>query len=257
MNATTLLAPPRWTIRGTPHPNAPKLYTFPHGGGSAAEYLRLTRDVPGVEVHAIQLPGRGTRIGEDALTRMDDLVERLVDDLDFGHEPFAFFGHCFGAILAYETTRELRRRGRRLPDRLVVSGYPAAHIPRLEQTMLGYDDHQLLTEVGRRYGWEPDTTLDNPEIVALAAASLRADFAVLENYRWQPEAPLPMPITVFGGRADTITKEALTAWDQHTTHHTTLRMMPGGHFYFREPRTPLPRFLTGAIRGTAGLHHAA
>ena len=246
---TISMAPPRWTVRGTPRPGAPRLYCFPHGGGSAAEYVRIAREVPGVEVHAIQLPGRGTRLREDAFSRMSDLVERLVEEVEFGAEPFAFFGHCFGTLVAYEVTRELRRTGRRLPERLVLSGYPAAHIPRLEPSMLGFGDEELIAEVGRRYGWEPDGVVDDPELRALAAGSLRSDFEVLETYRWQPEAPLPMPVTVFGGRADAVTKEALTAWREHTTQDVTVRMLPGGHFYFREPRSPLPRFLAGATRG--------
>lgn len=253
---TIAFAPPRWTVRGTARPGAPKLFAFPHGGGSASEYVRIARDVPGVEVHAIQLPGRGTRIREDAFTNMGDLVQRLVAEVEFGDEPFAFFGHCFGTLVAYEVTRELRRTGRRLPERLVLSGYAAAHIPRLEPSMLGYGDEELLAEVGRRYGWEPDDVVDDAEIRSLAARSLRSDFEVLENYTWQPEAALPMPMTVFGGRADAISKEALTAWREHTTQDVTVRMLPGGHFYFRENRSPLPRFLAGAVRDL-GLRHAA
>lgn len=248
MNTLTL-APPRWTIRATPRPGAPRLYCFPHGGGSAAEYVRMARDLPNVELHAIQLPGRGTRFQESSFTRMSELVETLVEEIPFGAEPFAFFGHSLGALIAYEVTRELRRTGRRLPERLVLSGYPAPSIPRVAESVLHLGDDELLAEVGRRHGGLPAEVTADPELRALVAGSLRADYEVLETYRWQDGDALPVPMTLFGGREDAVTKESLIAWGHHTTEDTTVRQFPGGHFYFRERRSPLPRFLAGAMRG--------
>jgi surfactin synthase thioesterase subunit len=248
MNTLTA-APPRWTVRGTPRPGAPRLYCFPHGGGSAAEYVRMARDLPGVELHAIQLPGRGTRLRESSFTRMSELVETLVEEIPFGTEPFAFFGHSLGALVAYEVTRRLRRTGRRLPDRLLLSGYPAPSIPRVADSVRHLADDDLLAEVNRRHGGMPAEVTADPELRALVAGSLRADYEVLETYRWQADEALPVPITLFGGRDDAVTKEALAAWRRHTTNDVTVRQFPGGHFYFRERRSPLPRFLAGAVRG--------
>lgn len=248
MNTNTL-APPRWTIRATPRPGAPRLYCFPHGGGSAAEYVRIARDLPNVELHAIQLPGRGTRLREDSFTRMRDMVERIVEEVSFGDEPFAFFGHSLGALIAYEVARELRRTGRRLPERLILSGYPAPSIPRNADSVRHLDDDALLSEVNRRHGGMPAEVTADPELRALVAGSLRADYEVLETYRWQEGEALPVPMTLFGGRDDAVTKESLLAWGRHTTEDTTVRQFPGGHFYFRERRSPLPRFLAGAVRG--------
>src|SRR5690606_28514971 len=43
-------------------------------------------------------------------------------------EPFAFFGHGVGAVLAYEVARLLAERGQRQPLHLFVSGAAAPHL---------------------------------------------------------------------------------------------------------------------------------
>ena len=242
------LSPPRWLVRGTARPGLPRLYCFPHGGGSVAEYVRWARDLPGVELYGVQVPGRGTRLQERAFTRMDPLVTALVEQNVFT-APYAFFGHSLGALVAYEVTRELRRAGRRLPDRLVLSGYPAPSLPRVDPPVHVLPDDALIAEVSRRHGGLPDAVLEDPELRALVVGALRADYEILETYAWRDEPALLTPITVFGGREDRVTKEALAAWESHTSGGVTVRRLPGGHFYHRDQRAALLRLLSGALRG--------
>ncbi len=54
---------------------------------------------------------------------MAALVTAVADAMDpWVAEPFAFFGHSMGAGVAFELTRELRRRGKPHPEALIVSG---------------------------------------------------------------------------------------------------------------------------------------
>ena len=50
-------------------------------------------------------------------------------DYEPGAQPFAFFGHGLGAMLAYEVTRFVQRRARLAPLHLFLSGQtdPAHH----------------------------------------------------------------------------------------------------------------------------------
>lgn len=239
---------PRWLVRGASRSAQARLYCFPHGGGSAAEYAGWARHLTGIEVWAIQLPGRGTRFKEPAFTSMAQLVSALVEQVSF-RAPFAFFGHSFGALVAYEVPRQLRRRNRQLPEHLVVSGYPAPHLPRVEQHVHELPDDQLLAEVGGRHGGLSEEVLTDPQLRALTVGCLRADYQIVETYVWQEDAALPMPITVFAGREDHIPPDELALWDRHTTGGVTVREFPGGHFYLREQRAATLRALAGVVRG--------
>jgi surfactin synthase thioesterase subunit len=237
----------RWFVNGMARPGRRRLFCFPHGGGSAAEFVRWARHLPDLEVSAVQLPGRGTRLAEPVLTRMDELVDAVVAVMPTG-VPYSLFGHSLGGLVAYEVTRALRRAGRRLPDHLIVSGYPAPSTPRSEAHVHTLSDDELLGEVGRRHDGLSAEVLADPELKALVARYLRADYEILETYVWRAEDPLPMPVSVFGGRDDEIADEALLAWQRHVAGEITVRMFPGGHFYFRDHQAPVLRALAGEIR---------
>ncbi|WP_336319933.1 thioesterase II family protein [Streptomyces lavendofoliae] len=239
--------PPRWTLGGAPRPAAPRLYCFPHGGGSAAEYLRWARDVRNAETHAVQLPGRGSRIDEPVLTSVDALAEAFLAGAGPFPEPFVFFGHSFGSLLAFETTRALRAAGRPLPAHLVVSGYPAPHLPRAASGLHRLGDRELMETVAALHGGIPAEVLACEELVVLAARALRADYQALETYVHRPEEPLSVPITVLGGTEDRVTAEKLEAWRELTDAEVTVRRFPGGHFYLRESPAPVLRALAGAL----------
>ena len=245
-----------WLIRGPARPGRPKLFCFPHGGGAAAEFVRWARLLRSFEISAVQLPGRGSRLAEPVLTRMDDLVAEVVGIIPTG-APYAMFGHSFGALVAYEVTRELRRAGRRLPEHLVVSGFPAPSTPRTEPPLHHLPDDALLDEVARRHGGLSGEVLADPERKARVARYLRADYQILETYEWHAEAPLPVPLTVFGGTEDAFGPDALRAWQRHASGEIGLRYFPGDHFYFRQHRETVLRTLAEIIPATAPSDRAA
>jgi surfactin synthase thioesterase subunit len=225
------------------------LFCFPHGGGSSAEFIRWSRHLPQVEICGVQLPGRGSRLSEPALTGMDELVAAVTAAVPTA-VPYSVFGHSLGALVAYEMTRALDRAGRRLPDRLIVSGFPAPSLPRTESPVHTLPDEELVDEVSRRHGGLPAEVLADPELKALMVRYLRADYQILETYEWRPDDPVPVPMTVFGGRDDAISADDLRAWQRHTTEEITLRMFPGDHFYFRQHQAVAMRALAGAVGAT-------
>lgn len=233
----------RWALCRTRKPGARlRLYCFPHSGGSAGEYLRWSDELPDVEVWGIQHSGRGERLAEPLAESMAELVGGLVDVAAF-EEPFVFFGHSFGALVAFETARALRSRALPLPELLLPSAYLAPHLPRTATPLHRLPDDELVARLDERYQAFPAELRANPDLMELVLPAYRADFTVLETYRHTPAPPLRTPIVVFGGAQDTVTSNQLSAWSRHTTGSCSQRVIPGGHFYLRQEQDQFMRIL--------------
>lgn len=228
-----------WLIRHQPRPGASaRLVCFPHAGVGASAYRQWARALPEqLEICAVQLPGRESRLAEARVPSIPALVEALVPalvpELD---RPFAFFGHSMGAVLAFEVARALEERGGPAPAHLVVSARRPPHLPGTELPLRGLPDPAFLAEVQRRYGGIPPEILAEPELLALLLPTLRADITALELHRPPRRTPLACPISAFGGAEDPLTPRAhLEAWRGETRGTFRLRLFQGGHFYL-DPR---------------------
>lgn len=169
------------------------LVCVPWAGAGAAPF-RPWSSVFGAAatVYGVRLPGRESRIDEPCLGDVDSLVKSIVPEVEaLGDRPIVLFGHCSGALLAYEAARALGSRVARL---VVASQLPPAEAARTATDELG--SRQSLAE--RYLG--ADVTGD-PEMRALALEVLEADIRAVSGYHFVP-GELRIPITVFHGADD-------------------------------------------------------
>jgi len=215
------------------------LLCFPHAGGTAASYVHWARALPGTNVVPVELPGRGRRIDERPLDSMAALVTDLAGAvLRQVSGQFALFGHSMGALVAFELAHRLHRRFGLRPTRLLVSGSASPGSSRRKAPRHRLPDDELWQEV-RRLNGTPGEVCDSEEIRQMWTATIRADFALVENYRCAPRNPLDCPISVFGGTDDPeVAFAELAAWSAFTRAGHTVSTFPGDHFYLhRHPRT--------------------
>lgn len=227
-----------------------RLLCFPHAGGGTWVFRRWGRALPpAVEVWPIALPGRGPRLREASLTRIDELARAAADALEASLElPFACFGHSFGGLVAFEFVRELRRRGAPAPLHLFASATPAPRRPRRLRAIHMLPDDEFLREI-TALGGTPSVVSENPELMSLMLPSLRADLEAYATYRYAPEEPLSCPVTAFGGAADSLVRaESLAAWSEETSAPCRVRMLPGGHFFVTTRRELLLSLLDHELR---------
>ncbi|MDH6131462.1 medium-chain acyl-[acyl-carrier-protein] hydrolase [Kitasatospora sp. MAA4] len=231
----------RWLLRFPPRPQARvRLLCLP-GAGAAAAMFRSWFELlpPEVEVCAVQLPGRGARLREAPYTAMEPLADALAQAvLAEPPLPTVVFGHSLGSVIGFELADRLSRDPARTPLALVAAAHRA---PRLGSAGLPY--HLLpdpdLAEVMVQLGGTPREVLARPELLRLALPSIRADFELDHGYRYKARAPLAVPISVFGGTADsTVSEPELAAWSAHTSTAFSLRMLPGDHFFPTGPSGP-------------------
>jgi surfactin synthase thioesterase subunit len=228
-----------------------RLFCFPFAGAGASLFRPWADVLPaGMELGAVQLPGREERVAEPPFTSMPELMEALDGALaPLLERPFAFFGHSLGALLAFELTRHLRRRGGPVPRYLFVSGAPGPGLPRSGPPLHALPEPEFLQAV-RLLSGGPDAVLDNPEFADVWGRLLRADLQLAETYRLLPEATLDVPIAAFGGVADlTVSREALAAWGEWTHGGFSQHMLPGGHLFVRTSYPSIIRVLWQKLRG--------
>ncbi|MBQ1075645.1 MbtH family NRPS accessory protein [Micromonospora sp. C31] len=242
-----------WLVGRMARPEAPvRLYCFPHSGGSAGEYVRLLDVLPDVEVWGIQLPGRGGHLERAPLTAMSELVTTLLAETEFTGR-FAFLGHSLGALVAYETAKALRERGREQPEQLILSACTPPHHVVTRAPLHLLPDTELLTEIERQYGGLPAAIRDEPDLLELVLPYHRADFQIFETYRGTLGEALDQAFSVVGGADDAIPVELLAEWCRHTTGPFQMHRLPGGHFYWREAavRDQFLRIVADSLRATA------
>ena len=233
---STTARPESWVRIFEPRPLARmRLFCFPYAGGGASAFRGWASELPkDVEVCAIQLPGRESRLLEEPYRDIPAIVQALATAIvPFFDRPYAFFGHSMGSLVAFELARELRRQHRAGPMHLVVSGHRAPRFASRRRAIHALPQAELIDEL-RRLNGTPEEVLRDPELMSMLLPTLRADFSACEQYTYADEAPLTCPISAFGGLQDPrVAHDDLSAWREQTTDRFVLRMLPGDHFFLR------------------------
>lgn len=234
-----------WLIRPLQRPDAAmRLICLPHAGGGASAFHHLGALLPqDVEMLAVQLPGRESRLGERPIRRMQPLVDALLVGIEpLLDRPYALFGHSMGALIAFELGLELRRRDLPLPRTTIVSGRRAPTVPNTEAPLHLLSDKAFIDALVARYDAIPKVIRDEPELMALFLPVLKADFEIFETHEHAGEPPLDCLLSIYGGRADPQTRE-MSGWTPLYKGPSRTRLFYGGHFYLAEQRRALANAL--------------
>lgn len=230
-----------------------RLFCLPHAGAGVAGYHPWRTGLPAdVELALVHLPGRESRIGERSFRRMDRLVEHLEEVVGpLLDQPYAFFGHSFGAMVAYALTHRLTARGVRPPERLFVSGCRAPHLPDPRDDVDHMSDDELVEEIVRLGGTPPDV-LQHKELMGLVLPVFRADLQLVASRGPAPSASLPCPVTALAGEDDPVAPPHMVEqWREHTQDFR-LHVFPGGHFFVQSARDAVLRMLAEDLAGVGG-----
>jgi medium-chain acyl-[acyl-carrier-protein] hydrolase len=243
---STEMMPTQWLAHWRANPQTRiRLFCFPYAGGSAAIFRTWADVLPKfIEVCPVELPGRGARLREEPVADFSKLVHLTAAGLlSFLNKPYVFFGHSLGALIAFELARYFRKQGLPEPVRLFASGHTAPDFPAVHAPIHHLPDPEFLAEL-RSLNGTPEAVLANRELMELLLPILRADFAINETYVCEPDAPLNLPISVYGGLRDRdVTRESLEAWKKHTRAEFTLQMFNGDHFFLQNNQQTLLEIL--------------
>lgn len=242
----------RFIVTADPRPGANvRLICFPYAGGAPTAFHDWSSELPDdFEVSAINLPGRGRRIGEPAHGSIHELADQIADELaPFLDRPFAFYGHCMGSILMYEVAVRLRERHAREPLHLFVGGSMAPH---LYQSPLVHEqsDEKFMDVLGLLDFTGTRSMLEDAEMRQLLLPTLRADFEAVANYHrdFRRREPLACPLTGFAAKRDLFAApSSMVDWGQYTTGAYRLVLLDVHHYFVETHRTYLARTIAAEV----------
>jgi surfactin synthase thioesterase subunit len=212
-----------------------QMFCVPHAGGAASAFRRWDGQTgDGLSVVPLELAGRGPRTGEafspTVPTAVTDLIEQMKTKRNDG--PFVLFGHCMGAVIAFEMARRLRVTGDEEPVLLVVSGRNPPYLPNeWSRTVAPLGDDELFVELQAVGGVPAGLSR------AMAGAFLpvfRADQAMVRGYQVGGREPrIGPPVLALAGDDDFMTSdELLPGWAEYTESNScSVRKLPGNHYF--------------------------
>jgi surfactin synthase thioesterase subunit len=230
-----------------------RLFAFHHAGGSHTLFQGWrSRLPPNWDVRLLNAPGHGNLFGQPLIDDLGRLADHFLQHI--GPElngPYAFFGHSMGGLIACELAQRLVAEGHSRPVWLGVSASrPPGYVPTVLRHKLS--DSELRRHVGGM-GGTPAPVLEDPQLWEVFEPLFRADFRLVETGLPDYERPLPVPLTVFGGRDDaSVPAEMLSAWARQSTAFQGTRLLDGGHFYFSADPGPLLEHVIHDIRTALG-----
>jgi surfactin synthase thioesterase subunit len=206
------------------------LFCFHHAGGGRLSFNPWQRALrPGIEVVAVEIANR------ERFATLRHLVEEVNSQLRSAlDDPHMFFGHSFGALLAYRLACLRAAEGSPLPRAMFLSSYAPPHLPPPLHAVDNLDNHQLgtlLTDLGGM----PHEIIRWPAVRDRAVSTARIDLRLCMTDDEVETAELSCPIHAFGGSEDPLVSEAdLHEWRSRTSEEFSVQILRGGHFYLND-----------------------
>ena len=211
-----------------------KLFCFHHAGGGSLAFKAWNKALgPGVEAIPVEIANR------ERFSTLRHLVDEVNDQLRPAlNDPHMFFGHSFGALLAYRLACVRAVDGSQLPRAVFLSAYAPPHLPPPLHVVDHLDDHQLGTLLSD-LGGMPSELTRWPTLHERAMTVTRHDLRLCMTDKDEHTSELSCPIHVFGGSEDPLVSESdLHEWRSRTSADFSVQILRGGHFYLRD-RQPL------------------
>ncbi|MFJ9693761.1 amino acid adenylation domain-containing protein [Kitasatospora sp. NPDC101183] len=232
---------PAAPVPGTDRPRA-RVFAMAGMGGTSAGHIPLARHLPeDVELVAVQLPGRDGRTGEQPVTDMMLLADRVAAAVSARLDaPAVLYGHSQGSWLAWELAHRLADQPAAPPLALVAAcgippqAEPTEGLRRLTDSADALDTLPTAEAAALFAGLLPEQVLDSEELLAEYLVRLRTDVTLAENHRAAlrhlDRAPLRIPVRAVAGTDDPVLPEhALDAWEALTEGPYTRSGVLGTH----------------------------
>jgi surfactin synthase thioesterase subunit len=233
-------------------PLAPRIFCFPHAGGSPRVFLDWQAGLhDDAEIVAICRPGREHRAAEPAPT-IGEFITGAADAISAvtqaDNRPYYLFGHSLGALIAFEVGRRLADAVP--PNHFIASGCAApCLLPSQRVRDIAKLDGKEFAEAIGFFGGLSTEVIADDEMRELLLPGVIADFHMAVGYQYRPAEPLAVPATLVIGRDDPHVREPqVRGWAAEFTEPPDERWVDGGHFYFEARPATIAAILADLVR---------
>lgn len=215
-----------------------KLFCFSHGGGASKAYNQWGKYLDTrIDLCPIEYRGRGGRYKEKLYTDfsqiIEDMYEKVSDNINQKSGSFAFFGHSMGSLVAFEVCRTLQERKGIEPLHLFLSGRQAPNIIKYLPKYHLHSDEEFANKM-LSIGGIPEKLIMRKNILKLYLNVLKKDLIALDTYKFENLNKLNCNISTLNGKDDIVTEDDASAWNTFTLGSYQQYMFEGGHFYLYE-----------------------
>jgi surfactin synthase thioesterase subunit len=224
-----------------------RLFCFPYSGCGASMYRAWPERLGPVEFVRLQLPWRENRMREEHFGTYEQLASDLVPAIaDYLDRPYGVFGHCGGALPAFETVLRAEAEGLRAPARCFMSSQvapqdgPYGRYLGLTEEGLRGELTKLLSALGA----------DNPspDLLDLFLEVLQADLEANKRYYKAEPTKISCPITLIGwDNDDEVPPDVMTGWEAWAP--VEKHLLQGTHYTFLEAPPALQELLRRDLTG--------
>ncbi|MEO5976056.1 MAG: alpha/beta fold hydrolase [Chryseolinea sp.] len=228
------------------------LFCFPFAGGTKYSYNALLPYVPSfIKFVPIELPGRGTRLGEPLLSDIhliaDDVYSQVKSKLI---RPYAFYGHSMGTLIGYLLTKRIIQDGFDHPIHLFFTGCAGPSEIESQPKSYHLPKNQFISKL-KKMGGSPPEVLDDEEFMDMYEPILRADFQAAETFCYVKSDPFHIPIWVAIGKDEDATMQQAESWRKETTANVEVFEFPGDHFFILEHQQRLLNMISNGLEKVA------
>ena len=233
--------------------NKMKLLCFPYAGGDSRAYTAWKPYLSDkIDLHTIELPGRGARYQEPLATTIDQMILNSLTSIMkvINSGSYMVFGHSMGSTLVYALVLQIINHDWPQPSHVIFSGGIPPYANIVEPPISHTPDKEFIEHILSLDG-TPREVFDNKDLRNLFLPILRADYLALEDYN-PPHPPIPFPcnISVFYGRDDATTAEGIHLWDKIAGRDINYKEFDGGHFFINKSASKVAEEINRLCRVT-------
>ena len=212
------------------------IFCFVHAGGSSGSFSGWARNFgENINIIPVEYPMRERRFAEPMPDSIQELAKNLAEENEdfFRDKKFAFWGHCTGGLVAFETAKYLSRDKNLNAEYLFISSLTAPEFSQVPD-ISGMSDGEF-TDFITESGFVAKELCENKEILEYFMPIARADFAVHRSYSTD-NVKLDIPIILFNGTDDSVnvSESQIDAWENYTSKGIVKHYYSGNHFYINE-----------------------
>lgn len=211
-----------------------QLFCIPFAGGSAASFKELNSYLDeAIDVHAVEYPGRGMRIGHPFVNTMDELVQDVKDQIEANRIqgiPFALLGYSMGVEVAFNLAQFMLEEK---PSHLFFAAREAIQLNTKGHDYALLSKEQFIDKIVE-FGGVDERILNNKRFCDIYMRPVYADYKLLHEYVFKSEyGKLNSDLTVFYCEKDTPFAK-IKGWSEHTSGNTVFYEMGDNHFFIKQ-----------------------